>query len=1097
MSPPPGHARYGYNDAQPGPRPHPRPTDRQHPVALQLISSNRIESLLAELARRLAARPLASPFDAEIIVVPSPAMARWINLRLAQAHGVAANLDYPLPASWLWTLTGQLLDDAPDSDPLERQRLAWRIFALLPALLAQPAFAPLQHYLRDDSGDLKRWQLSARIADVLDRYQFYRPALIRQWSRGEGDDWQAQLWRALIADLGDRHRVAVLDRLLQRLQRGDSAAPLPERISLFAHSSLPPLFVEVLHALGAHGEVSLYLHSPTDQYWADLKSKKALSRMRIEAPDEAAYFDTGNELLASWGRQGQALQDLLLNHDGLQAAEWEDYHPPAADSLLHHVQQDIFNLGQPPAAPEADGTLQLHICHSPLRECQVLHDQLLRALDADDSLKPEDILVMVPEISRYAPFIEAVFRRDDAAARPFIPWNLSDIAIADEHPLIRIFFQLLALPESRFSHAEILSYLDVPELSARFGLDTAAGEAIREMLDETRVRWGLDGEHKRELGLPGFEQNTWRQAAQRLFAGYALGEVDDWDGIAPLAAAEGDKAVALGRFWQLFERLRDYRRALSRTRGAGDWQRLLNRLLDDFFIERDDDGKLQQIRDSLDELHQQAAEQPLSPELLRHWLQRALGQQTLHGRYFSGGVTFCGMRPMRSLPFRVICLLGMNDAAFPRREQTAEFDRMADHWQPGDPRKGDEDRYLMLETLLCARQTLYISYSGRDMKDNSERQPSVLVRELLDFMDSRYPPAAGEPPISERITRLHPLQPFSPRNYAQNDASYDRYWCQVAVAIQGDVGAAEPRDWPGILLPLAEDERHDIELKSLRRFLAHPVKYFFNQRLRIYLQEAVQREDEEPFVLDGLQRWTIKSRLLDDFLQGRVTRSEQLRAQGLLPHGVFSELSLAREQQEVAPLVERLEDFVGGEFHPRQVDIACAGGIRLGGQVEHYLPGRGVLHVSASRLKGKALLGLWLDHLALCASGQLTAAESSTLVCRDAMWRFAPVSEAVALAELQQYMDIYWQGLQRPLPIFPRASFSWAMQLGDDAKAMREARKQWGKEENNYNKAPVDKDDIYIQLALRGLHGDPLACAEFTELATALYATALNHGEAL
>ncbi len=198
-------------------------------MALQLISSNRIESLLAELARRLAARPLASPFDAEVIVVPSPAMARWVNLQLAQAHGVAANLEYPLPASWVWALTGQVLDDAPDTDPLERQRLGWKIFALLPALLAHPAFQPLQHYLRDDSGDLKRWQLSVRIADVLDRYQFYRPALIRQWSRGEGDDWQALLWRELTAELGDRHRVAVLDRLLQRLQRGDATAPLDRK----------------------------------------------------------------------------------------------------------------------------------------------------------------------------------------------------------------------------------------------------------------------------------------------------------------------------------------------------------------------------------------------------------------------------------------------------------------------------------------------------------------------------------------------------------------------------------------------------------------------------------------------------------------------------------------------------------------------------------------------------------------------------------------------------------------------------------------------------------------------------------------------------
>ncbi len=1066
-------------------------------MALQLISSNRIESLLDELARRLAVRPLASPFDAEIIVVPNPAMARWVNLQLAQAHGVAANLEYPLPASWVWTLTGQVLDDTPDTDPLEHQHLGWKIFALLPTLLAHPAFQPLQHYLRDDSDDLKRWQLSARIADVLDRYQFYRPALIRQWSRGEGDDWQALLWRELVADLGDSHRVAVLDRLLQRLQRGDSS--VPERISLFALSTLPPLFVDVLHALAAHpstGEVSLYLHSPTDQYWADLKSKKALSRLRMQSPDTAIYFDTGNELLASWGRQGQALQDLLLNHDGLQAAEWEDYRPPTADSLLHRIQQDIFSLDETPARADADGSVQLHVCHSPLRECQVLHDQLLHALDADDTLKPEDILVMVPEISRYAPFIEAVFRKDESAARPFIPWNLSDITIADEHPLIRIFFQLLALPESRFSHSEVMSYLDVAELSARFGLDAAACETIHELLDETNLRWGLDAEHKHALDLPGYEQNTWRQAAQRLFAGYALGTDDDWQDIAPLATAEGDKAIALGRFWQLFDRLCDYRRELSRERSAGDWQQLLNRLLDNFFSEHDDDGKLQQIRDSLDELHQQASEQILSPPLLRHWLDKALGQQTLHGRYFSGGVTFCGMRPMRSLPFRVICLLGMNDQDFPRREQALEFDGMAEQWRPGDPRKGDEDRYLLLETLLCTRQKLYISYTGRSMKDNGERQPSVLVRELLDVIDNRYHDD-GETPLSERITHLHPLQPFSPRNFtATGDASFDRYWCKIATAMQAPTQAAATV-WPTTPLPLPEDESRDIELHRLHHFLRHPVKFFFNHRLRIYLPTEEQREDEEDFHLDGLQRWHIKSRLLDEYLRGRQVTESALNARGMLPHGVFSSLTLEQAQQETAPLQGSLEDFVGHETQARLIDLRCTEGFRLSGQVGHYLPGHGLLHVSPSKLKGKVLLALWLDHLALCASGQLPDNEYSLLICGDTQRRFAPLPAARAQAQLDSYLQWYWQGLQRPLPVLPEGSYAWAVHSAEPEKAAKAAVKKWTGSRFAGRDIPGDRDDAYIQRVLAGQDISPLAGDEFVELCEALYALALKQGETL
>ncbi len=1065
-------------------------------MGLHLISSNRVESLLSELAKRLLQPPLDSPFTPEVIIVPGPAMARWLNLQLARQHRIAANIEYPLPASWIWGLTGSLLEETPEQDPLERNAAGWKIHTLLPRLLESPPFRALKNYLRDERDDLKRWQLSSRIADLFDRYQFYRPELIRAWSRGEADDWQARLWRALIANCPHTHRVAVLDRLLQALAQGVPGSTLPPRISLFAVSSLPPLFIDVLQALAAHTRVDLYQHSPTDQYWADLKSKRALSRLRLERPDESVYHDTGNELLASWGRQGQALQDLLLAGGGLHSSDWEEYRQPGAGSLLQRIQQDIFTLDETPQGATADTSLQLHICHSPLRECQVLHDQLLNILDRNTTLKPEEVLVMVPEISLYAPYIEAVFRRDEAGSRPFIPWNLSDVTIADEHPLIRIFFQLLELPHSRFTASEVLSCLDVPELTARFGLDREACEDIRLLLAESNVRWGLDGEQKQGFGLPPLIENTWKQAEQRLFAGYALGEVDFWDGIAPLPGAEGGRARSLGRFWLLFDRLRVYRLLLGRPHRADAWQQLLNRLLDDFFDDRDDDdGRLQQIRDALDSLQQQAGEEQLSPELLRHWLNGELGSQAIRGRYFSGGVSFCGMRPMRSLPFRVICLLGMNDLAFPRRERPLEFDRMIGNWRPGDPRKGDEDRYLLLETLLCTRLTLYISYIGRDMKDNSERQPSILVRELLDFIDNRYDLPAGSDPLSRQITRVHPLQPFSPRNYLPDSASFDDYWCQVAEAIRQPRPEKPLEQWPAWEITPPEEESREVELGRLRRFVRHPVQFFFNTRLQIWLGDEPVVEDEEPFGLDGLSRWQLKQIMANDLLQGRETRQALLQAQGLLPHGVFSRIAFEQSARDVQPLLERLQAYAGITPRPLLVDIALDQAFRLSGQVDRFLPGRGLLHYTPSRFKGKTLLALWLDHLALCTSGLLAEGEESVLICSDQGWRLPRMAAAAARPLLQRYLEYYWQGLHRPLPLFPESSYAWAVAAEDPEQARRGAWSRW--QGNLFGGPPGEMDDPYVQLAMRGGTADPLDHPEFASLACGFYQAPLQWGEPL
>lgn len=1084
-------------------------------MTLKLISSNRVERLQQSLSDCLAAEPLRDPFQSELIIVPGMAMSRWINLRLAQSLGVAANIEYRLPADWIWQLASSVLPAVPEQDPLTRESAAWRLYEILPPLLSAPAFASLRDYLATDQDGVRRWQLAQRIADVFDRYQFYRPDWIRAW--GAGDDssadhpWQPLLWRELIRDLGGCHRVSLIDQLMQALSRLDSAGvTLPARVSLFALSSLPPLFVSVIQALAEHVDVYLYQHSPTDQYWADLKSKKQQARLRLQSPDVAQYHDNGNDLLVSWGRQGQAFQDLLLSHEGLEAAHQEDYSPPGDDNLLHRLQQAIFTLDDDARVTEPDESIQISICHSPLRECQVLHDQLLRELEQDPSLKPEDILVMVPDISRYAPYIEAVFRRDETDSRPFIPWNLSDITLADEHPLIRVFFRLLQLPASRFSFSDIISLLEIPEIAGRFRLTQRDCDDLHQLLQQAGLRWGLDGEHKRELGLPPMETNTWRQGIDRLLAGYAMGESlaePLWQGLAPLGVGSSGAAVLLGRFSRLLDRLVYWRGQLQRVRSGEEWQLSINCLLDDFFqVTGEDDDRLQQIRDVLASLQQDAGQQSISPALLGLWLENALGSQRQRGRFFSGGVTFCGMRPMRSLPFRIICLPGMNDQDFPRRDVNIEFDSMAGQWRPGDPRKGDEDRYLLLETLLCARQKLYFSYVGRSLKDNEPRQPSVLLRELSDFLDTRYllkGEAGSEPPLmSKAISHEYSMQPFSARNYAEHASprAYDQYWCQVAHEL-ASVGEEPTADaWPEQELPLLTerdaDESERIELSRLRRFLLHPVQYFVQQRLRVRLQEDDVLDDEEVFELGGLDAWRIHDRLLHDWLRGVDTPVEVLTAQGLLPHGSLAGLAADKVDRQLDVFREQLAAFRQVESVTQSISLAMPAGRLLEGTVENYLPGRGLLHVAPAKFKGKYLLALWLEHLALCASGILEKDEFSYLYCRDEALRMPLLGKQTALEELRLYVAMYAEGMLRPLPVFPRSSFAAAAKLAEgkeEGDALKAASGAWYS--SPYSSVSGDEEDAAIALIMRGVDAVPIHTEEFLHRAQQLYARALLEKE--
>ncbi|RMD70993.1 MAG: exodeoxyribonuclease V subunit gamma, partial [Gammaproteobacteria bacterium] len=708
-----------------------------------------------------------------------PALALWLQWRLAEHLGVAAHIHYPLPAGFVWSLARRVLGGMPVEDPLSLERMAWRLFGALPELSKRPGFEEVKAYLDGSEDGAGRFGLARRIADVFDRYLYYRPGWIRAWDKGEGEHWQAQTWRFISE--GTTHRVSTLDRLEETLQGARAPSGLPRRVDAFALHATPPRIMDILSGLSRHTELHIWTLSPTSHYWADLVSLKSRAKKRLKEPEAAEHWETGNPLLASWGREGQALQDLMVDKFEPAIEEARDI-PPQRTTLLGHIQADIYELRGGEDAPEVwdippDHSLQVHPCHGPLRECQVLHDTLLEILEGAPALQPEDILVMVPKIDTYAPYIEAVFG-DDAPGRPFLPWHLADVSLADEHPILRVFLQLLDLPESRFTRPEVLSYLDVPQVARAFGFEPDEVDAVRDWIDRARVFWGIDEHHKGGFGIPGTQENTWRQGRDRLFLGFALGEGETFQGIAPIPV-EGVLAAGLGKLWELIERLNRWAGVLEAPAQGLDWLGRLNALIEAFFGEeaRDPEGHLQRIREACAALAEQAGEQVLDLPLVRHWLKEALARQTRPGRLFQGGVTFCGMLPMRGVPFKVIALLGMNDGDFPRHPSPAEFDEMARRPRHGDPNPGYEDRFLLLETILAARDVLLLFYTGRDVRTNEPIPPSTLLSELLDDLDRRYRIDGRTP--REVVVHEHPLQPFSPRNFLEGKG-FDPWWCDVA-----------------------------------------------------------------------------------------------------------------------------------------------------------------------------------------------------------------------------------------------------------------------------------------------------------------------------
>jgi len=1037
-------------------------------MSFHIIRSNKVENLMQSMGNNLRDNPLNKPLTPEVMLVPSPLIQRWLALQFADTMGVHCNINYASPASWLARF---IANNSRQTDTLSRESSAWLIFQHLPKLLDDDAFTALHRYLKDDVDGVKRWQLASRIADTFDRYQDYRPDTIRNWSAGGGDDWQAKLWHKLLDKVGSKnHRVAMMDQWQKDLAKGYKKAIqcLPQRIHIFCISSLPPLHLGLLQALSEHIEVYFYYTSPTPAYGADLMLENKAAK--------------GHELLTSWGRQGQIFQDLLLNHDAVKAIEDDTYDKKFPASSLGEIQQDIYQT-QRTKRHGLDDSITIHICHSPLRECQVLHDELLQAFEHNPDLNPEDVLVMMPDIKLYAPYIKMVFERGEYAqksVRPYIPYNISDVSITDDTPLARTFLTLLNLPHSRFTRTEVEAMLDIPEVYQHFDIDEESIPAIRKLLDDVNVRWGMDAEHRSSLDLPQNDMHTWKQAKQRFLAGYAMGGKGKlWQGIAPIEL-NNQEAMGMVNFWRMVECMDDWRKALTQARTAKQWQMDLHRMLLDFFENAEQDDALQHILEALENWASKANDEKISHALLVHCLQQRLDESDIPNRYFSGGVSFCAMRPMRSVPFKMIALMGMSDAAFPRREHPLEFDNMAKQWQAGDPIKGEQDRYLMLETLLCCREKLYISYVGRSIRDNSVCQPSILVSELCDELRQTY----GEDAVKEV---LHPMQAFSADNFTKEHA-HDAYWCTLANRLQQTEPTPPTSTWGQDALP-ALDVDH-VTLERLIQFVKHPVKFFVNRRLGIYIQNEDERCDDEPFELNHLEAWVMKKRILDNTLQKQDMEENRFKAEGVLPHGIAGDAELQQQHCDIQPVLTQLKTYYGKENQTKGIDVllnTCEGkALHITGQIRHYIAGLGLLHATPSKLKGKYLLACWLEHLALCSEGILQEKECSRLQCSDKGMVFQWMKADEAQIQLQVYVDAYVQGMQQPLPIFEGASYAQVFEP-------KKISAQWNG--SSFNHIPGDKDDDYVQLIMRDVAGMPIDTPEFKNWAEKFYAPINEFGE--
>ncbi len=1126
-----------------------------------IVHGNRLESLRHLVVSWLARHPLA-PLENEIMLVQSNGIAQWLKQALAAdvsadesgGCGIAAAIDVQLPARFMWQAYRSVLgsESVPETSPLDKQPLIWRLMRLLPVLVDAPAFEPLRRFLRDDEDCRKRYQLAERLADLFDQYQVYRADWLADWAAGrdqlrqardgirslEGPDlWQPALWRALLEDVGEARlsdsRAGIHPRFVAALgEAAQRPEGLPRRVVVFGISSLPAQYVEALAAMGRHCQVLLCVLNPCQHHWGDIIADQDLLRhqyrrhaRRPGAPaqlDEHTLHQHAHPLLAAWGKQGRDYINLLDSHDDqadyraafepINGGRIDLFDQPDTGTLLGQLQDDIRDLRPlhetrerwPAVDPAGDASVRFHIAHSAQREVEILHDQLLDAFDRDSTLRPRDVIVMMPDVDSYAAHVQAVFGQYRAGDPRHIPFSLADQQQRGQEPLLIALEHLLRLPDSRLPVSEMLDLLEVPAVRERFGLSEAELPTLQRWIEGAGIRWGLDQQRREALGMPpGLDATSWRFGLRRMLLGYAAGQSPAWAGIEPYDEIGGLDAALIGPLSSVLQRLDQHERALAEPAPPAVWGARLRAVLDDFFSAHGERDQLllAQLHESLAgwlelcEAVQLEESLPLNV-VAEAWLDGA-SQAQLSQRLLGGTVSVCTLMPMRAIPFRRVCLLGMNDGDYPRAQPPLDFDLMGRDYRPGDRSRREDDRYLLLEALLSARDALYVSWVGRSIRDNSDRPPSVLIGQLRDHLRSGWQPA-GDYDLLAALTTEHPLQPFS-RAYFDGSSdlfSYAGDWLKLhetAMPAQAN-------------LPLSSLQPDaPIDLVALQRFLRSPVEHFFSARLKVWMgEEDSVAEDDEPFAISGLERHQLSQWLLEQAQDGSDdadpdvllwAAAERLQHRGRMPLAGFGELA---RQQLIEPLRDQLLRYreQAGIWdclleHPLPL-LASAPGIELrswlaGVRQSNQAPGQVRLQMVTGSLLGargkglrwrKLLSELCLHVVAVASGHRLT----TWLIGADATVRLQPLEREQAWAIVGDWLLGWLEGLCRPLPVAVETAF--VMLTEDDPE------KALGKARTCYDGSDFALGEVHKSVAMQRSYSSfasLLATEEFEGWVEALY----------
>lgn len=1008
-------------------------------MGFELNVSNSLDELSVKIFENFESKDLPV-FQPHFVVTQTEGMNNWLKLQLANRQGIAANVRFLKPNDLIqkvhYLLGGKYVGT------LSPGNISWVLYRILGEPEFQVKFPAIAAYYigEDENSSIRRMALAEKVADLFDQYQVYRTDYIEEWNNASpvsisNDDWQKYLWARTKELTGDKmiDKIVMSRMIIESLSDPLLCDELKARIPalhIFGISITTPYHLRIFEALARHIDVCFYLLNPApEQYWLDTISEKQANILVSKGKAKAADVVVGNSLLTSWGRIIKETFSLLFENDEfLNAYEPVNIHEPGTDSLLHKIQHDIFNNSDSHAryklddADLKDGSITINSCYTIAREVETLYNYLVHLVDKkNEQLSPREIVVMVSDINAYAPYIKAVFNNAPYAFN----YTIADESFTNNDNIVNALKAVMEISEEDFKAEEVVQLLDSTYIRRRCGVSNIA--LIREIVDRANIRFGTKGNREDDTSFV-----SWKYGLQRIIFGICISGEDEFiangESLYPVDVIEGSDSAELVRFAYFVEVLMASLEERKQNRTISSWVDHVRSLVQNLVYQvggtiNEDHIFLQQQLDAYNELNNVYSE-PVSYEVFSHSLLQSLSAATRSSAFAGGGITFCSLIPMRSIPFKVVAMLGLNFDKFPRKETSYSFNLMEKERRKGDRNVKDNDKHLFLETLLSAKKYLYISYLGQSVKDNSILPPSALVDELIDYIQS----GCEKDTVMHSLVTRHPLHGFS-RRYSSGDETFFNYIIDKP-GTGHDFINKEKDILPGIM--------EELSITSFINFFRNPIKSYYNEVLRIrYDEEAVLLNETEVFELDGLQQWSLKNQLLLAEKNELPALRDRLVRTGSLPLKNMSIVQMQQVNLEIETTRELFRETIGDRTcDSKEIELEL-GPTVLKGRLENVYDDE-LVFVCFSSNENKYLLEAYIMYLVGIAAGVIRGLQFISEK-KGKVFTAERISQRDAEQRLELLLDLYLRGHQHILLFYPDLKLSPAEIESMDMKAYKKA----------------------------------------------------------